>query len=120
MAALHILLVEDHAESRELFERLLELDGHTVHPAGGISEALTLADAIDRLDLLVCDLGLPDGNGCDLLPTLRRKHPTVRGVAVSGHDEERFLAACQSAGFSAYVRKPVMFNQLLAAVNEAA
>jgi hypothetical protein len=39
---------------------------------------------------------------------------------VSGHEEERFLDDCKSAGFSAYVRKPVMFNQLLAAVNEAA
>ena len=118
MGALRILLVEDHADNRELMERLLRLNGHEVVSAGGVQEALSVASG-GAPDLLIADLGLPDGNGCDLLRELRKSHPDLRALVVTGHDEERLIDACRQAGFFDFVRKPVQFSRLLAAVDAA-
>ena len=116
MAPIKILVVEDHADNRELMERLLRLNGHEVVGAAGVQEALALA-AKERVDLLIADVGLPDGNGCDLLRELRKTRPALRAVAVTGHDEERLLHECRAAGFFDFVRKPVLFSRLMQAVD---
>jgi CheY-like chemotaxis protein len=117
--ALKILYVEDHAEAREAVERLLRHNGHHVRGAAGVSEALAAA-AKERFDLLVADISLPDGNGCDLLLQLRRSQPTIRGVAVTGHDQDDLMEGCRAAGFSDFLLKPVSFSLLLAAVDRRA
>ena len=119
MGALRILLVEDHAESREVLARLLRLNGHAVQEAAGARESLAAA-ARGSFDLLISDIGLPDGDGCDLLRELRRANPALRAVAVTGHAEDELSGACKAAGFSAFVRKPVSFSQLLLAVDAVA
>ena len=77
------------------------------------------AAAAERFDLLISDIGLPDGDGCDLLLELRRTHTHLRAIAVTGRAEEDFSERCRAAGFSAFVRKPASFAQLLAAVDSA-
>jgi len=118
MAALKILYVEDHAEAREAIERLLRHNGHDVRGVAGVKEALAAA-ANERFDLLISDVTLPDGNGCDLLIQLRNTQPTIRAVAVTGHDREDLMEECRAAGFSDFVLKPVSFSLLLAAVDAA-
>src|SRR5688572_12758514 len=118
MGAMRILVVEDQADNRELMERLLRLNGHEVLGAGGVQEALAVA-AGGPLDLLIADVGLPDGTGCDLLREMRKSRPGLRALAVTGHDEERLVDACRQAGFFDFVRKPVLFSRLLAAVDAA-
>src|SRR5688500_1837190 len=61
-----ILVVEDDPASATALARLLRLLGHTVKTAAGIAPALTLAQQ-ERFDLLLCDIALPDGSGCDLM-----------------------------------------------------
>lgn len=119
MRALRILLVEDHAESRDALERLLRHNGHAVRGAGGAAEALAAA-ALGPFDLVVSDISLPDGDGCALLVELRRANPGLRGVAVTGHGHERVAEACGAAGYSALLRKPLSFGELLAAVDAVA
>ncbi len=63
---LHILLVEDHGVTAKLMEMVLASDGHTIKSAGDVATALELADQ-HAFDLLVSDLGLPDGSGHDLM-----------------------------------------------------
>lgn len=118
MSRLTILYVEDHAESREAVERLLRHNGHHVRGVAGVAEALAAA-AVERFDLLVADITLPDGNGRDLLTQLRRTQPHLRAVAVTGHDREELLEQCRAAGFSDFIVKPVSFSELLRAVDAA-
>jgi len=118
MVPLRILYVEDHIESREAVERLLRHNGHDGRGAGGVNEALAAA-AREQFDLLIADVTLPDGNGCELLIQLRRAQPTIRAVAVTGHDRDDLMEECRAAGFSDFVLKPVSFSLLLAAVDAA-
>ena len=63
---LHILLVEDHGVSANMLRLVLAADGHEVAMAGDVATALELADR-QPFDLMISDLGLPDGSGHDLM-----------------------------------------------------
>ena len=66
----HILIVEDEADIRRFVRLTLESEGHTVHEAATLQRGLIEAGT-RRPDLEVLDLGLPDGDGVDLIRDLR-------------------------------------------------
>ena len=113
---LRILLVEDHADSSAALKNLLGRRGHTVHVASDVRSALAVA-AANSLDLLISDVGLPDGTGTELMSKLR--DTGVRGIAISGFgmraDVERSLAA----GFSQHLVKPLNLAALEEAIEDA-
>ena len=63
----HILIVEDEADIHRFVRLTLESEGHTVHEAATLQRGLIEAGT-RRPDLVVLDLGLPDGDGVDLIP----------------------------------------------------
>lgn len=103
---LRILIVEDHPDAGESLGELLELEGHRVLHAKDGRTALALLRA-ERPDALVCDLGLPDLSGHEVLLAARAGGfaPPI-AVSISGYvaaeDEARALAA----GFAAHFPKP--------------
>lgn len=108
--SLRLLIVEDHEATRTVLARLLSRDGHTVTAAGTVQEAL-LAFGAARFDLVVSDLGLPDGSGLDLMRELQRQRP-VPAIALSGYGMEEDLRQTKEAGFFAHLVKPVNIEQL--------
>ena len=110
--ALRILIVEDHADSAEVLRRLLVLDGHDVVVAGTVHDALRLSE-VSHFTRLLCDIGLPDGSGLDLVRTLKRAHPELRAVALSGFAMQHDVEEAMQAGFDAHLAKPVTMQQLL-------
>ena len=110
-----ILVVEDHADSAALLERLLTRMGHAVAVASCVREAEALA-AVRRFDVVISDMGLPDGDGCNLFRAVRAMYP-VRGIAVTGYGADDDVAACHRAGFDAHLVKPLMFDDLKAAID---
>ena len=108
--SLRILLVEDHEDSRRAMDRLLKRWGHVVSCAGDVAQALEIASE-NRFDLLLSDLGLPDGTGSELLTKLRESHP-LRAVAMSGYGMETDLAGTRAAGFDEHLIKPVAMDRL--------
>src|SRR5438309_1914283 len=70
MAAAKILLVEDHADTLLTFTRLLERWGYVVVTAANAGAAIALCEH-QRVDLLVCDIGLPDQPGTTVMKALR-------------------------------------------------
>src|SRR5262249_10941715 len=68
--ALKILLVEDHADTLNTLTRILSRRGHSVVVAGTVAEGLERGSA-ERFDLLLSDVGLPDGTGHELVQKLR-------------------------------------------------
>jgi CheY-like chemotaxis protein len=111
----HILLVEDHRDTGRLLARLLRNTGFVVDHAEDIQQALKLLEDT-RFDLMVSDLGLPDGTGLDLMKKVREKWPELPGICLSGFGMESDIQSSRAAGFSEHLTKPVDLQQLRAAV----
>jgi CheY-like chemotaxis protein len=112
---LRILLVEDHEDTRRIFELILKQKGHLVESAGTAEAALHLAGG-QEFDLVISDLGLPDLSGTELMTILRERH-SLRGIALSGYGMEEDIRKSKSAGFDRHLVKPVdpaKIDQLLA------
>ena len=112
---LHVLLVEDHGVTAKLMRMVLASDGHTVERAGDVATALELADR-HRFDLLVSDLGLPDGSGHDLMRQLRQRGHTFPGIALSGYGQSEDIQRSREAGFAAHLTKPASRHAVIEAV----
>lgn len=107
---LRILLVEDHEPTRVALSSLLRRRGHKVSVAGCLEDARKLA-AQEEFDLLVSDLGLPDGTGYELMQELAPSLP-YKGIAVSGFGMEQDILRSQEAGFVNHLTKPVRIESL--------
>lgn len=117
---LAILLVEDHADTAMALAELLEVMGHRPVVAGSIREALAAAEReAGAIDLVISDLGLPDGGGHDLMRELVRRHG-LSGIALSGYGMEEDVRQSLAAGFSRHLTKPVTMALLETAIAEAA
>ena len=81
---LSILLVDDDDLVRRTVARMLRLDGHEVTEAGSGAEALAALDE-RAADLVLCDVMMPDMNGCDLGRRIASRHPEQRLLWYSGH-----------------------------------
>jgi len=108
---LRILLVEDHGDTAVMMQYLLTSQGHEVETAGDVATAVAAAGA-KPFDLLVSDLGLPDGNGVDLMRTLRQRGHAFPGIALSGFGQEEDIRRSREAGFAAHLIKPASPERL--------
>jgi len=109
--SLHILVVEDHADTARIMRRLLTREGHNVEVAGDVATALQLA-GMRHFDLLISDLGLPDGSGLDLIRALRQRQQQLPAIALSGYGQEQDIRSTREAGFAAHLTKPVNLDRL--------
>jgi len=103
-----ILLVEDHVDSLETMAKLLRRQGYEVLTAGNVREALETA-AKEPLDLLVSDLGLPDGSGLDIMRELKLQYG-LHGIALSGFGTDEDIRRSREAGFDEHLVKPLKFQ----------
>ena len=108
--AYRLLLVEDHQPTLEVLARLLRKQGHEVVTASTVEAARGFA-ANQQFDLVISDIGLPDGNGVDLMMELTREYD-LRGIAITGYGMDEDLARTKSAGFIAHLVKPIDFERL--------
>jgi DNA-binding response OmpR family regulator len=85
-----------------------------VKHCGSVAEARLTAEQ-ERFDLLVSDIGLPDGSGVDLMTALR-KTQDLRGIALSGFGTAEDVDASLAAGFAMHLTKPVDLDRLRTAI----
>lgn len=112
-----ILLVEDNADSRLTLTMLLKFLGYAVEPAKDMRTALSLAE--DRIyDLIISDIGLPDGSGYELMRELRTR-TSIPSIAVSGFGQSEDVEKALEAGFNFHLVKPVNSFALESAVAKA-
>lgn len=107
---LRVLLVEDHADTRFVLQRLMSRWGHEVTVAKSVAEARE-AIANATFDLLLSDVGLADGTGLDVVAALREKSD-IPAVAMSGYGMPADLARTREAGFTEHIVKPVSADAL--------
>jgi PAS domain S-box-containing protein len=113
-----VLLVEDHEDTRRVMQRLLESLGCTVVSAGTVREAVALADK-EHFDLMISDIGLPDGTGMDAMVQINRLKK-IPGIALSGYGQDEDLKRSREAGFETHLTKPVNFDTLRETINRVA
>ena len=89
-----------------------------VHHAASVRAALELARS-QAFDVVISDIGLPDGNGAELMQRLTTEH-RLRGIAMSGYGMEEDIRRSLHAGFHAHLTKPVSVDLLEAAIGEVA
>lgn len=117
--SLRILLVEDNADTLRILSRLLEKAGYRVTAVKSITAALEAAQAMrgraEKFDLLVSDLGLPDGNGRNLMRELRDRDG-LAGIAISGFGMQDDIEKSRDAGFAEHLTKPIQLEELQGAI----
>ncbi len=114
---LRIFVVENDADTLKALQRYLEKRGHRVMSAMGMKDALAALPFSD-CDVLLSDIGLPDGDGWELLRTLS---PQPRyAIAMSGYGTRKDQETSAQAGFRTHLVKPFSCNVLNALLEEAA
>lgn len=114
--SLRILLVEDHHETLRIFARLLRHFGHEISVADCARSALQFVES-KEFDLLLSDIGLPDGSGYEVVAQAKRKQ-TVKAVALTAHGTEEDIRRSKEAGFDFHFTKPVDFFELRTVLNQ--
>src|SRR5215210_130226 len=114
---LRLLVVEDHGPTLDVLASLLQVARHQVKTAQDVATARQLAET-HVFDLVLSDLGLPDGSGLDLMIELRERYG-LEGIAVSGYGMEDDLDRSREAGFREHLVKPVTLDQITAAIARA-
>jgi PAS domain S-box-containing protein len=115
---LRILLVEDHRDTRRMLSRLLAHFGHEVLTADDVRSALGII-ASGELDVLLCDIGLPDGSGYEVISRARRKQP-IKSVALTGFGTEEDIRRSKDAGFDFHLVKPIDLHELQTVLDKLA
>jgi two-component system KDP operon response regulator KdpE len=115
--SLRVLVVEDDGEIRALIQSSLSVEGFTVQTAVSLNEARALIRH-HLPDILVLDLGLPDGDGLDLVQQVRNAH-TLPILIVSARHQEAQKIQALDAGADDYLVKPFSVGELLARIRVA-
>jgi signal transduction histidine kinase len=111
-----ILLVDDHEDTLEFMSRFLTLSGHEVVNASSYGKALN-AGKQHQFDVVISDIGLPDGNGYALMQALQALSP-VKGIALSGYGMKADVDRSLAAGFAAHLTKPCDLSVLNATIEK--
>jgi hypothetical protein len=115
---LRILLVEDHKDTRRTLSRLLTHFGHNVVTADNVGAATEIV-GMDHIDVLLCDIGLPDGSGYEVAAQARAKGH-IKAIALTGFGTEKDVRRSKEAGFDFHLVKPVNFQELQTALDQLA
>jgi PAS domain S-box-containing protein len=113
---INILLVEDHVDSAEAMSRLLRDKGYRVETCGTVSDALKIANE-RQFNLVLSDIGLPDGSGIDLIKRIRQRS-SIPAIALTGFGMDQDIKQYKDAGFDAHLTKPVNFQKLEMIINQ--
>ena len=119
--AVRVALCDDHAVVRSGLRRILEAEAdlEVVGEAGSVKEAVALA-ADSRPDVIVMDLGLPDGSGINATAEVLRVSPATRVLVLTVHDDIAYLRRAFEAGAVGYLVKEAADIELVLAVRQVA
>lgn len=115
MQNLDILIVDDEKNIRRSMEMILTSEGHTVYTAGSASEGIKTADT-NLPDLIFLDVMLPDKSGLDLLPEIKRAHPQIEVIMISGHANLSMAVQATKIGAYDFMEKPLQKDRILLAI----
>jgi signal transduction histidine kinase len=107
-----VMVVDDNRDAATALAMVLKTSGHTVNVAHSGREALEMAQQFQP-QVVLLDLGLPEMNGFELAPLLRKSMPQVRLIAISGYGQSEDKARSKAAGFEDHLVKPARQEEVL-------
>jgi DNA-binding NarL/FixJ family response regulator len=120
MPRIRVVLADDHRLVLDAVQAMLEDDGDFVVVAVAESARQLLPQVAQKApDIVVLDIAMPGTDGFACLREIREKHPRVKVVMLSGHDEPRIAQRALRLGASAYVRKQVDPRDLASVLRQA-
>ncbi len=112
-----VLVVDDEAAIRRLLRNTLQVNDYRVFEAGTVAEALALS-ASHQPDVILLDLGLPDGDGLSVIEAVRQRS-AVPIIVLSSRNDDSGKVRALDAGADDYVTKPFSVDELLARIRTA-
>ena len=113
-----LLIVDDEASLRDLLTTVFEEDGNRVETAGTLADARAVLQK-DELDLVLCDLMLPDGSGLELLREVKTQNPSIAVIMITAHTSTKSAVDALKAGAFDYIAKPFDVDELKIIVRKA-
>ena len=110
-------MVEDEPQTLRLLARLMRGLGHEVTTAETLRDACEAATDGDH-DLIISDIGLPDGCGLDLMRRVVERRGKLPAIALTGYGTEEDVQRSKAAGFAEHMTKPIDFTQLKAVISQ--
>jgi CheY-like chemotaxis protein len=110
LAPLKVLIIEDHEDTAILMTQMLNEMGHSIVKANSVASAVEILTR-DKIDLIISDIGLPDGNGVSLIYAVRQ-FCDVPAIAITGYGTREDVERCLNAGFDKHITKPVVYELL--------
>jgi signal transduction histidine kinase/CheY-like chemotaxis protein len=116
--SVHLMIVEDDADTLEMLRATLEARGFRVTACESAAQSLDVASA-HRVDLVISDIGMPEMDGFQMIKRLREisGYQDVPAIALSGYASHKDARTALAAGFDAHVSKPVNPAELVKMVN---
>ncbi len=116
---LRILLVENHDDTLVYLTKYMQKKGHDVVPARDMESAIGMLNA-SEVDVLISDIGLPDGDGWELMKKAKEANLAPYGIAMSGFGMRSDREKSLEAGYRHHLIKPFMPEELDLLLDEAA
>jgi two-component system CheB/CheR fusion protein len=113
---MRILLVEDHRDSAQVMAKILRTRGFEVEIATDCKDGMRAFEE-RHFDLVILDIRLPDGDGCDLLTLLAQTRP-VKSIAISAYPMYQNFNRVRAAGFDRYLPKPLAAQHVYGMIDE--
>jgi CheY-like chemotaxis protein len=115
----HVLVVDDEDQMRKLIRLVLQKEGHTVVEASNGKKAVQHIQE-NEIDLVISDVVMPDMDGIELIQEIRKAHPKMKILAISGAGQEGpglYLNIAERLGADAILMKPFAPGQLIEKVS---
>ncbi len=114
----HILIIDDEDQLRKLLSRLLSLEGYTMHEAGNVRSAMKILEK-EEISVVLSDVKLPDGNGVELVQTVRSRFPQIETIVLTAYGNIADGVQAIKNGAFDYITKGDDNNRILPLVSKA-
>lgn len=115
---IRVLLVDDETSFSEVLGRRLVIRGLQVHTASSAEEALEVLDR-ETIDVVVLDVKMPGTDGLTAIKSIKRRHPIVEVILLSGHANLETSVGGMALGAFDYLLKPVRLDELVYKIEDA-
>jgi DNA-binding NtrC family response regulator len=116
----HILVIEDDQQMREMLRQMLQRAGHTTVGAGDGQEGMQIVRE-QIIDLIITDIIMPDQEGLETITQVRREHPNIPVIAISGGgrvEPDNYLRSAKLLGAAYAFAKPLNREEIISVVTE--
>ncbi|HEY6978450.1 MAG TPA: response regulator, partial [Chitinophagaceae bacterium] len=114
-----ILLIDDEEKIRSLLKRIITLEGYTIFEAGTLKIAKNVLER-EHVDVVLCDVKLPDGNGVDFVKDIKPIYPSVEIILLTAYGNISDGVRAMKNGAFDYIIKGDDNDKIIPLLNRAA